>query len=101
MDAKNDIIKILIRLFRRTTADPAPINVYNICKAARKDGIKVLIGSTAGDDIFSGYRRHQALVFGVIEIIPKYLRKQIKNISLKLNAKNIFIRRFKTCSKSR
>lgn len=35
-------------------SDPAPFNAYEIAKAARKDGIKVLIGGTAGDDIFSG-----------------------------------------------
>lgn len=44
-------------------ADLAPIHVYNICKKAKIDGYKVLIGGTAGDDLFSGYRRHQLIYF--------------------------------------
>ncbi len=42
-------------------ADPAPLHVYSIAKAARADGIKVLLSGAGGDDIFSGYRRHQAM----------------------------------------
>jgi asparagine synthase (glutamine-hydrolysing) len=44
-------------------ADAAPLNVLNIAQLAREKGIKVLLGGTGGDDIFSGYRRHQALNF--------------------------------------
>ena len=42
-------------------ADPASINLRFISKAARADGIKVLLSGTGGDDVLSGYRRHQAL----------------------------------------
>jgi asparagine synthase (glutamine-hydrolysing) len=42
-------------------SDPAPLNVLLICQQARADGIKVLLSGAGGDDIFSGYRRHQAL----------------------------------------
>jgi asparagine synthase (glutamine-hydrolysing) len=102
VDAKSDILKSFDKVIYHLDepqADPAPINVYNICKAARKDGIKVLIGGTAGDDILSGYRRHQALSFeSTIEKIPRFLRKSIKNISLKFNGKCSFIRRFKKLS---
>ena len=41
-------------------ADPAPLNTWMIAKAARRDGVKVLLSGTGGDDIFSGYRRHYA-----------------------------------------
>src|SRR5204863_9017447 len=41
--------------------DPAPINSMLIADAARRDGVKVLLSGTGGDDIFSGYRRHVAL----------------------------------------
>jgi len=102
VDAKTDILesfdKVIYHL-DEPQADPAPINVYNICKAARKDGIKVLIGGTAGDDILSGYRRHQALnLESTIEKIPRFLRKSIKNVSLKFNGKSSFIRRLKKLS---
>jgi asparagine synthase (glutamine-hydrolysing) len=44
-------------------ADLASLNTLYISKAARAMGIKVLISGTGGDDLFSGYRRHQALMF--------------------------------------
>lgn len=44
-------------------ADAAPLNVYDICFQAKRQGIKVLLGGTAGDDLLSGYRRHQAVSF--------------------------------------
>ena len=47
-------------LLDEPTADPAALYVAAIAQAARADGIKVLLGGTGGDDIFSGYRRHRA-----------------------------------------
>lgn len=41
--------------------DPAALHVRRISQAAHKKGIKVLLSGTGADDIFSGYRRHQAL----------------------------------------
>lgn len=59
-------------------ADPAPLLVNSICKAAKKDGIKVLIGGTGGDDIFSGYRRHQSLYYEkYLGILPNNIFKVI------------------------
>lgn len=43
-------------------ADPAPINAYFISRLAREHGIKVLLSGAGGDDIFTGYRRHYALL---------------------------------------
>ena len=45
-------------------ADPASLNTFYIAEAARKQGMKVLLSGTGGDDLFSGYRRHQALMIG-------------------------------------
>lgn len=42
-------------------ADSAPLHLYKISQRAKQMGYKVLISGTGGDDIFSGYRRHQAL----------------------------------------
>lgn len=44
-------------------ADPAALNNFYICEAARQAGIKVMLSGAGGDDIFTGYRRHQALDF--------------------------------------
>jgi asparagine synthase (glutamine-hydrolysing) len=43
-------------------ADPAPINALFISRLARDHGIKVLLSGAGGDDIFTGYRRHYALM---------------------------------------
>jgi asparagine synthase (glutamine-hydrolysing) len=42
-------------------ADPAPLNVLFMSELARRSGIKVLLSGAGGDDLFTGYRRHQAL----------------------------------------
>jgi asparagine synthase (glutamine-hydrolysing) len=41
-------------------ADLAPLNVRRVAAAARERGIKVLLSGAGGDDLFAGYRRHQA-----------------------------------------
>jgi asparagine synthase (glutamine-hydrolysing) len=43
-------------------ADPAPLNVLYISQLAREQGMKVLLSGAGGDDLFSGYRRHRALL---------------------------------------
>jgi len=42
-------------------ADPAPLNVLYISQLAREQGMKVLLSGGAGDDLFTGYRRHRAV----------------------------------------
>lgn len=77
-------------------ADPAALNVFNICKVAREDGIKVLLGGTAGDDIFSGYRRHKALKMEfLIDNIPVFIREKIKSVISLINIKGGLVRRLK------
>lgn len=59
-------------------ADPAPINVSIISKRAKEMGYKVLIGGTAGDDIFSGYRRH--VIFEKIQKLNKISFRTISSL---------------------
>ena len=51
----------LVRTLDEPTPDPAAFATRAICAAARQRGIKVLLSGAGGDDLFSGYRRHQAL----------------------------------------
>ena len=82
-------------------SDPAPFNVLKISEAARKDGIKVLIGGTAGDDIFSGYRRHQALLIDrYFDFAPVALRSLIKRVVSSIKSKSALVRRLKKLTKS-
>ena len=57
-------------------ADPAPLFVGLISKTASASGLKVLLSGTGGDDVFSGYRRHQAIMLAdKLSIIPQSCRK--------------------------
>lgn len=77
-------------------ADPAPFHVLNICKAARQDGIKVMLGGAAGDDIFSGYRSHQALYYErYFRLIPPFAGKGIKEMVSWLGTSNPMARRLR------
>ena len=57
----SDLEKMIYHL-DEPQADPAALNILRISKHAREHGIKVLLSGAGGDDIFSGYRRHLALV---------------------------------------
>ena len=56
-----DELDELVRSLDEPTPDPAAFATRAICAAARDRGVKVLLSGAGGDDIFSGYRRHQAL----------------------------------------
>lgn len=80
IDIVDDFDKMIWHL-DEPQADAAPLNVLNICRKARESGYKVLIGGAAGDDLFSGYRRHQALNFEKYLVkIPARLGKILKNL---------------------
>ncbi|AWL10325.1 Asparagine synthase (glutamine-hydrolyzing) [Aquirufa nivalisilvae] len=82
-------------------ADAAPINVLNIAKLAREKGIKVLIGGTGGDDLFSGYRRHQALLLeSILRKIPNGIRQLLKHIIGILPIKSALFRRIRKISEN-
>lgn len=57
----NDLPRMLFAL-DEPQADPAPINALYIAEQARSMNIKVLLSGAGGDDLFSGYRRHYALL---------------------------------------
>lgn len=77
-------------------ADAAPLNVLRICEQAKRDGYKVLLGGTAGDDLFTGYRRHQALNLEKrINKIPVFFRRIIKLLTTLLGNRNSTKRRIK------
>ena len=77
-------------------ADPASINVLLISRLANEMGIKVLLSGTGGDDLFSGYRRHRALLGeSYWSYLPLNLRKRLSLFTSKLNTNNIFYRRIK------
>ncbi len=94
-DILNDIDSIVWYL-DEPQADPATFHVKNISKIAKQKGYKVLIGGTGGDDIFSGYRRHKALIFEpYLKFIPKFVFIFFGFIFFATKINRPFIRRIK------
>jgi len=84
-DIINDLPKMVYHL-EELQSDPAGINVMMITKLAKSKGIKVLLSGTGGDDIFSGYRRHFAIMFEKYwSFLPNFIRKHIKLLSSKFS----------------
>lgn len=50
--------KSTVKDMEEPQADLAPVYVRQIAERAKEKGITVLLGGAAGDDLFSGYRRH-------------------------------------------
>lgn len=61
-------------------ADPAALLVKKLATAASDLGIKVLLSGAGADDVFSGYRRHQALSYEKITSLvhPKIFKAASK-----------------------
>lgn len=57
-----DRLAEMVYLLDEPTPDPAALNTLFISEFARSQGIKVLLSGAGGDDIFTGYRRHFALM---------------------------------------
>ena len=90
-------IEDMIYCLDEPQADLAPILVSYISKIAKEEhGIKVLLSGVGGDDIFSGYRRHQAIELdSYISKIPKLMRGKIRDLVQKLPSNSNFMRRLK------
>ena len=75
-------------------ADPAPLNVLYISELAKENGMKVLLSGAGGDDIFTGYRRHQAIAYDKkIQVLPRCLLSNLEIISNKLDKRVTLFRR--------
>ena len=75
-------------------ADPASLNTFYIAEAARKQGMKVLLSGTGGDDLCSGYRRHQALMIGgMFNRLPVMARRLASALGRALPTRGGFARR--------
>lgn len=61
-------------------SDAAPLFVQEISRKAKGMGYDVLISGTGGDDIFTGYRRHQALAYeSLLEKLPLVVRSLLRH----------------------
>src|SRR5918997_3128843 len=59
--------------------DPAAINTFLICSAAREAGVKVMLSGMGADELFAGYRKHVANVLAVrYQSAPRSLRRPVR-----------------------
>lgn len=66
-------------------ADPAALYVKHIAAAAGAQGIKVMLSGAGADDVFSGYRRHQALYYErLLSLYPDRLKRPTVSIFQRL-----------------
>ena len=97
VDAKSNILDSfdnMIWNLDEPQADPAPLHAERISQAANEMGIKVLLGGTGGDDVFSGYRRHQALQYEkYFRLIPHGFKNFLKEKSSFLKGQSAIQRR--------
>ena len=84
----------MVYMLDEPLGDPAPLNVLYISELAKSQGIKVLLSGTGGDDIFTGYRRHQAIMYDKkLQILPKCILSGLEQITGKLNKRVTLFRR--------
>lgn len=99
VDAEIDIIRDFDRMIwhlDEPQADAAPLNVLNICTRARANGDIVLLGGVGGDDLFSGYRRHQVLQFEPLFMrTPRFVAKALAGAVSALPSSQPRLRRLK------
>ncbi|MHA4812867.1 asparagine synthase (glutamine-hydrolyzing) [Streptomyces aculeolatus] len=56
--------------------DPAAINTFLICSAARDAGVKVMLSGMGADELFAGYRKHLANLIALrYQRVPRPLRR--------------------------
>ena len=78
----------IVRTLDEPIGDPAAINTYLICKAAREKGVKVLLSGMGADEMFCGYRRQKAtLMAEKYKAYPAFLRYPIRLVVNKLPVK--------------
>lgn len=91
-----DQLDLMVRQLDEPQADPAALHVFFIAALARQCGIPVLLSGAGGDDLFSGYRRHQALaVESLWKWVPRPLRRIVQAAGTSLPSNPPLSRRFR------
>lgn len=82
IEAKSNFLEefdYMILHLEEAQADIAPLFIYQISKAANRKGFKVLISGAGADDVFSGYRRHQAISKeNILSKTPRFIKGAVK-----------------------
>jgi asparagine synthase (glutamine-hydrolysing) len=74
-----EILPLLVHHLDEPIGDPAAINTYLICRAAREAGITVLLSGMGADELFGGYRKHAANLMALrYRRAPRVLRSGVR-----------------------
>ncbi|MFC4294001.1 asparagine synthase (glutamine-hydrolyzing) [Novosphingobium tardum] len=77
-----DDLPRLVEMLDEPQADPAAMGNFYIAAAARERGIKVLLGGSGGDDVFTGYRRHSQFAHdGALGAVPGAVRAMLLRVA--------------------
>jgi asparagine synthase (glutamine-hydrolysing) len=72
-----DLLPRLVDVLDEPIGDPAAINTFLICDAAREAGVKVLLSGMGADELFGGYRKHYACLLAArYRRLPASLRSR-------------------------
>ena len=73
-----DLLPRIVDILDEPIGDPAAINTYLMCQAARDAGVKVVLSGMGADELFGGYRKHLACVVAArYQRLPAILRKRV------------------------
>jgi len=76
-----EMLPKMVKFLDEPIGDPAALNTFMMCTFARKNGVKVILSGMGADEMFSGYRRHKAIIFAVqYQRMPKFIRRIISTI---------------------
>lgn len=75
-----DLLPHMIYHLDEPIGDPAAINTFLICSAAREAGVKVMLSGMGADELFAGYRKHLANMLAVrYQGVPQAVRRPLRS----------------------
>jgi len=88
IEANPDVVSLLptiVDILDEPVGDPAAINTFLMCQAAREAGVKVILSGMGADELFGGYRKHLACLTAIrYQQVPAPARRVVSSAVGKL-----------------
>ena len=76
-----ELLPRMVETLDEPIGDPAAINTFLVCSAARDAGIKVMLSGMGADELFGGYRKHLANVLAHrYQGVPGAIRAPVRGL---------------------
>ncbi len=73
------LLPTIVDVLDEPIGDPAAINTFLMCQAARDAGVKVVLSGMGADELFGGYRKHLAcLTAAKYQRVPRIARRAVQ-----------------------